>query len=325
MAPLERYQPEDIEALLNERGFDELLAEERAFVLRHLSGRAEYEAMRTLLLRTRDDSTTSRPVEADPEVRTHLVDVFRAEHRPQWRIWLNSVGAWLMPKEPAGLWRPALALGTVAAAVWFTLNSAHLTEEARPQLAEVKLKEETSHVPASNGGTITPEQAPAEAKEELEAQMEADRAPSRDEAGTVHSENSIAGKGATLATAQQPPPVSVDAVSEEQMSALLQDAPASAAADGDQVPNASDSVRDPGLLAKHEVTGNELAHNMSTAAVSEASTGAREYEARSRAAKVTTKESRNKDMAVGAPQADDGELATTGEVDPYLGLLRAAW
>ena len=44
----ELYDPEDIESLLQERGYDELLEEERAFVLRHLSGREEYEAMRTL-------------------------------------------------------------------------------------------------------------------------------------------------------------------------------------------------------------------------------------------------------------------------------------
>ena len=33
----EHYDPEDIESLLQERGFDELLEEERAYVLRHLT------------------------------------------------------------------------------------------------------------------------------------------------------------------------------------------------------------------------------------------------------------------------------------------------
>ena len=41
----ELYEPEDIEQLLIERPYDELLEMERAFVLRHLSGRDEYEAM----------------------------------------------------------------------------------------------------------------------------------------------------------------------------------------------------------------------------------------------------------------------------------------
>ena len=45
----ERYDPEDIESLLSERGFDELLPDERAFVLRHVNGREEYERMRALL------------------------------------------------------------------------------------------------------------------------------------------------------------------------------------------------------------------------------------------------------------------------------------
>ena len=45
MEPRELYDPEDIEQLLIERAFDELLEEERAFVLRHLSDRTEATAL----------------------------------------------------------------------------------------------------------------------------------------------------------------------------------------------------------------------------------------------------------------------------------------
>ena len=45
MERTERYDPEDLEQLMLERSFDELLGEERAFALRHLQGRAEYEQM----------------------------------------------------------------------------------------------------------------------------------------------------------------------------------------------------------------------------------------------------------------------------------------
>jgi hypothetical protein len=105
----ERYDPEDIEILMQERSFDELLEEERAYVLRHVSDRAEYEAMRSLLIHMRDDARDQEPIEADPAIRANVMQAFRNEQQPQWRIWLNSVGAALFPEEarPCGvrLWR----------------------------------------------------------------------------------------------------------------------------------------------------------------------------------------------------------------------------
>ena len=65
----ERYDPEDLEHLMLERGFDELLEEERAYALRHLEGRAEYERMRALLHHVREDKRDHAPMDADPAVR----------------------------------------------------------------------------------------------------------------------------------------------------------------------------------------------------------------------------------------------------------------
>ena len=110
----ETYDPEDIESLLNERSFDELLAEERAFVLRHLTGREEYEAMRTLLQQVRtEEQGPHEPIAADPHIREHLLKVYRDRQMPGWRIWLNSVQAFLLPGEAKAFWRPALAIATV--------------------------------------------------------------------------------------------------------------------------------------------------------------------------------------------------------------------
>lgn len=118
----EHYDPEDIEQLLMERGFDELLDEERAYVLRHLSGREEYEAMRSLLMtvhRTEPDHDLLEPEEA---VRDRVVAAFREQQRPGWRVWLNSLGAAILPRDASAMWRPALALGAIAlligAALW---------------------------------------------------------------------------------------------------------------------------------------------------------------------------------------------------------------
>lgn len=114
MEQRERYDPEDIENLLNERGFDELLPEERAYVLRHISGRAEYEHMRALLEHVRHNEQDRSPIEADPAVRDRVMAAFRQRQEPQWRIWLNGVMLWLKPGDTGSLWRPALAFASLA-------------------------------------------------------------------------------------------------------------------------------------------------------------------------------------------------------------------
>lgn len=112
----ERYDPEDIESLLSERGFDELLPDERAFVLRHMSGRDEYERMRALLHYVRPDERDRGTIQPEDRVRANVLTVFRAQQQPQWRIWLNGISLWLAPKEASAhpLWRPALAFGSLA-------------------------------------------------------------------------------------------------------------------------------------------------------------------------------------------------------------------
>lgn len=144
MAPRETYDPEDIESLLSERSFDELLSEERAFVLRHLNGREEYERMRELLLRVREDeSAASREIlEPDAAVRDRVLEVFRQERNPSWRIWLNSVQAFLFPQQASAMWRPALALATVAVLVAVGVVTVHrMTGSTAPEMAEVRKPE----------------------------------------------------------------------------------------------------------------------------------------------------------------------------------------
>lgn len=110
----ERYDPEDIEGLLLERGFDELLPDERAFVLRHISGREEYERMRALLRVVRHDERDRGGIRPDERVKPHVLAVFRAHRTPVWRIHLNTLYAWVVPRAASSVWRPALAFATLA-------------------------------------------------------------------------------------------------------------------------------------------------------------------------------------------------------------------
>ncbi len=136
----EQYDPEDIENLLQERSFDELLEEERAYVLRHLSGREEYEQMRSLLQHVREDDRTQQPIEADDRVRANVMQAFRAQQQPQWRVWLNTLGGLFQPSEGFAMWRPALALGMllVLFGVGFYLVRGPLAGPSVQELAEVR-------------------------------------------------------------------------------------------------------------------------------------------------------------------------------------------
>lgn len=113
----EQYDPEDIEALLMERPFEELLPEERAFVLRHLKDADEYEAMRATLNALRNLHDDHEPVVADATVRENVMAAFREQRRPRLQIWLNSVGALFIPGESRGFWMPTLRMASLATVV----------------------------------------------------------------------------------------------------------------------------------------------------------------------------------------------------------------
>lgn len=159
----ERYDPEDIEILMQERSFDELLEEERAYVLRHVSDRAEYEAMRSLLIHMRDDARDQEPIEADPAIRANVIQAFRNEQQPQWRIWLNSVGAALFPEEAKAMWRPALALAGLALVVVLSVVLVRQFGSGPQELAEIR--------PAKTDEQVVPPLGRAE-QGELEQELE---------------------------------------------------------------------------------------------------------------------------------------------------------
>lgn len=184
----ERYDPEDLEHLMLERSFDELLAEEQAFALRHLQGRAEYERMRALLHQVQQQSRASQNQDADPAVRERVLAAFRARQQPGWRIWLNSVGAFLLPMQPAAYWRPALALGLVAVATFTVVHFSTKHDQAKT-LAEVKpaTAGQQQHAPAP--AAVSPESAtpPPEAPASITDAATGGSTAAHEEAGSSHA------------------------------------------------------------------------------------------------------------------------------------------
>jgi hypothetical protein len=106
------YDPEDIESLMRHKEFDELYAEEKAFVLRHLENRDEYESIRRTLFEiqaTRDDEKWLDP---DPSIRRNLMAAFRDRPAVSLTVWLNALFA-PAPSRWGHFGRPALALASV--------------------------------------------------------------------------------------------------------------------------------------------------------------------------------------------------------------------
>ncbi len=85
-----KYDPEDIESLMLNKSFNELLPEEKTFVLKHLASETEYDSMRMLLLQsvsTFQSSQTGPP----KEMKQRLMTQYRTKHSaPQHNsFWLN--------------------------------------------------------------------------------------------------------------------------------------------------------------------------------------------------------------------------------------------
>ncbi len=330
----ELYEPEDIEQLLIERPYDELLEMERAFVLRHLSGRAEYEAMRALLLNVHDDAARIEPIDAAPEVRSHLMDVFRAEQQPQWRIWLNSVHAFLLPKEASAMWRPALAFGSVALVIFFVAIRGASFEQA-PQLADLKEVPVPAKVESHEPTPVEPDHAaaPQEDLAHVKAPLNAKAEPAPGNANSIPArersdradETEVMIDQATIA-AQPAPPASVENTADFARTEDLQATAIGATAKGLFAPPAASISVDSAILANgsitHIVTSNELQYNFSAAAMdalpaleSVSAQSARRTD-RERAKKYDTRKRVTADDASGDASADAGA---------YIGLLRAAW
>lgn len=111
-----KYDPEDIESLMLAKSFEELLPEERAFVLRHIDSEREYESMRYLLLQSISALQTDPP-EPPTVLKENVMDQYRSHFRekPQHGFWLNAVSTFWTPIRQ----RPYFALAAASVLVFF--------------------------------------------------------------------------------------------------------------------------------------------------------------------------------------------------------------
>lgn len=318
----ELYDPEDIEQLLLERAYDDLLEEERAFVLRHLTGREEYEAMRALLLRVHDDDAGSEDAGADPAVREHLLNVFRAEQRPQWRIWLNSVPSWLLPREASAMWRPALAIASLAAIIMITVVATRDREGQGTQLAVLQESKNEAKQGTTPAPPATKEPASTEAPKEIAQPKAAAADRSEQSAGrSAMGTNGTADGPSSVFDAGAPAKEPADLAAEQQSAAetLWQDEER-AHATNDSVGLGSTALG--AAPASHAVTADELMLNASLAAAEKVPKAVTSATGATRDRSNGEKRKMKADAAV---DLDDRADATASNGQDLIGLLRAAW
>lgn len=111
----EHYDPEDLELLMRERRFEELLDEEKAYVLRHMGNAEEYEEVRSTLLAVAAHMDKESDLEPDPAIKNALMQEFATasdskEEKAGFTIWLNSVAAFLLPADKRFYAKPGLQL-----------------------------------------------------------------------------------------------------------------------------------------------------------------------------------------------------------------------
>lgn len=315
----EQYDPEDIESLLTERSFDELLAEERAFVLRHLSGRDEYEQMRALLHYVRPDERSRPTIEPEDRVRTNVIAAFRAQQQPQWRVWLNSIAVWLVPREAFAIWRPALAFASLALLIVAGVVAVRQfgAETGSAQLAEVKEVNGLQEEKAATEQTVRSETM------DTVFPIRTAKEPSASVGET--SNTSVA----QASSATEPPTAMLDLeVAETKFMEQVEDASSDAVTD-DQVRedlaaaerNEKDMVSAPATTGatstaaaptlSHVVTQDELVRNQSMANVSEVS-------------KATKARKRSVDMEK-APDVTVSSSRSLGQDPALLGLINSGW
>jgi hypothetical protein len=94
MSENEPYRHEDIEALLMSKAFDELLSEEKAFVMQHVQNEEEYNSLRSLLLEMHELSFDAELKDPPESLETALLHGF-AENAEKVKGYKQRFAPWM--------------------------------------------------------------------------------------------------------------------------------------------------------------------------------------------------------------------------------------
>jgi hypothetical protein len=156
MSKHETYRHEDIEALLMSKTFDELLAEERSFVMQHVQSEEEYNSLRRLLLEMHELSFDDELHDAPESLETALMHGF-AEHAEKERGYKRRFAPWMGWAAAAAILACSLIFfwpeaPTVEMAEVDQNEHSPSNSEQTPAIESPKQEESR---PAAQGATIT--------------------------------------------------------------------------------------------------------------------------------------------------------------------------
>lgn len=166
MKTQKKYDPEDIESLLQHKSFDELYPEERAFVLNHMESPEEYASMRQTLLELQAIDWDKDGIEPRKEIKERLMQEFAVERKGGFIIWLNTLFAqgksvsWFR----SGTFQVAMGVLVLAlVGTWFFTTQ----NNAEDMIAEVK--QEVELAPVTSDSLENDTQDNATLNEQLES------------------------------------------------------------------------------------------------------------------------------------------------------------
>ncbi len=73
------YISEDFETLMIQKSFEELLPEEKTFVLQHVKDQSEYDQLRNLFFQVIELGQEDDDLAPDPKVKAHLDQLFERD------------------------------------------------------------------------------------------------------------------------------------------------------------------------------------------------------------------------------------------------------
>jgi hypothetical protein len=88
------YISEDFETLMIQKSFEELLPEEKTFVLQHVKDQAEYDQLRNLLFQVIELGQEDDDLAPDPKVKAHLDKLFENGTEKSVVPWYNTPLFW---------------------------------------------------------------------------------------------------------------------------------------------------------------------------------------------------------------------------------------
>jgi len=88
------YISEDFETLMIQKSFEELLPEEKTFVLQHVKDQAEYDQLRNLFFQVIELGQEDDDLAPDPKVKAHLDQLFESDTKKSVVPWYNTPLFW---------------------------------------------------------------------------------------------------------------------------------------------------------------------------------------------------------------------------------------